>query len=60
MTQKYRNDFSRCNGAGCNKKDKCGRFEAHKEAVTLKLGRCIYIESHNCTGMYYCNFVEMK
>jgi len=57
MTQKYRNDFTRCNGDKCVHKRKCERYQAHLEAESLKLERVIYTSSIECVENYYMNLV---
>ena len=58
VRQKYRNDFSRCNGDGCTRAKTCARYEAHGEAIVLKLERVVYSDSAFCIGMYYFNYVD--
>jgi len=58
MRQKYRNDFSCCNGEGCTRAKTCARYKAHEEAIILKLKRCVYATSASCIGMYFFNYVE--
>ena len=52
-TQKFRNDFSKCNGDKCIHKYRCIRYFAHLEAVELKLERCVYTDPKECIDKYY-------
>jgi len=59
-SSKYKKDYARCAGGICRRKEKCKRYAAHKEAVTLGLENTVYTDHHVCIGTYFFLFEEVE
>lgn len=56
-TLKYRQDFTRCCGQGCEHKANCQRHEAYTEALNNSLSYGKYILARDCIANDYSEII---